>query len=122
MPKRVRVLICGDRNWTDWATILSIVMGFRPGTVVIEGEARGADRITRRCAEACGLEVEGCPADWHRFGPAAGPIRNTHMLQFLKPDFGIAFHTNLSASKGTADMVRKLQRAGKPVILVGKTR
>jgi hypothetical protein len=48
--------------------------------------------------------VRAFPADWNRFGPAAGPIRNRLMLD-ENPDLVIAFHSDLSNSRGTADTV-----------------
>lgn len=53
------------------------------------------------------------PADWNKYGKVAGPIRNSEMLK-LHPDIDLvlAFHDDLSESKGTRDMVHKAQKAG----------
>lgn len=85
---------------------------------VVHGGANGADRMAGKLAEAMCWPVVVFPAHWESYGRAAGPIRNQEMLDKGKPDFAIAAHRNLSTSKGTADMVRRLERAGVPYELV----
>jgi hypothetical protein len=48
------------------------------------------------------MPVIAMPADWANHGKAAGPIRNRKMLD-LKPDLVLAFHADLTNSKGTKD-------------------
>jgi hypothetical protein len=48
------------------------------------------------------------PAQWDRYGEAAGPIRNAWMLEFGKPDLVVAF----PGGRGTADMISKARKAG----------
>lgn len=110
----MRVLICGSRDWTDRATIRECLEGYGPGTVVLEGEARGADTLAREIAEELGFAVLAFPADWKRFGRAAGPIRNQRMLDEGRPDMVIAFHDDISRSRGTADMIRRAMKRGIP--------
>lgn len=114
----MRVLICGDRHWTD-RECMEREMARHPITVVIEGEQRGADKMSRAMAESQVVPVEPYPADWDRYGKAAGPIRNTQMLREGKPDLVIAFHDDLAHSKGTKDMIRQALKAEVPVIAVG---
>jgi hypothetical protein len=80
--------------------------------VVIEGEARGADTIAREEAEKLGLTVERYPADWARYGRAAGPIRNKQMLVEGRPDFVLAFSADIERSRGTRNMVDQAIKAG----------
>jgi hypothetical protein len=40
------------------------------------------------------------------------------MLDEGRPDEIVAFHDNIAASKGTADMIRRAQKAGIPYRLV----
>ena len=107
-----RVLICGSRDWTNRGLIAMRVSSLLPGSVVIEGECRGADIIAREEAEKQGVPVERYLADWQKHGRAAGPIRNTRMLEEGKPDLVIAFHNDIQNSRGTNDMVRKAKAAG----------
>lgn len=112
----MRVLICGDRNWTDIETIADCIRVLPLHSTVIHGAARGADSIAGALAgTAPTLDVESYPAKWDRYGRAAGPIRNQQMLDEGKPDLVLYFHDNLAQSKGTADMVRRAQKAGIPV-------
>ena len=112
---RIRVLVCGDRNWTDLKAIQLRLNRLLDETeefiTVVEGEARGADTLGRQAAEELGIKVEAYPADWQQYGRAAGPIRNQQMLD-SGIDLVLAFHHNLDKSKGTADMVRRVRRAG----------
>uniref|UniRef100_A0A6M3KXP4 YspA cpYpsA-related SLOG domain-containing protein n=1 Tax=viral metagenome TaxID=1070528 RepID=A0A6M3KXP4_9ZZZZ len=115
----MRVLICGDRNWTDRELIKAYLTALKGCAfdVLIEGEARGADRLSREEALKLGLQVLRFPAQWDVHGKAAGIIRNQQMLVEGKPDLVVAFHHNLSQSKGTKDMVWRAKKAGVPVVV-----
>lgn len=113
----MKVLVCGDRYWSDAFRTELRLKKLPPGTVIIEGEARGADTIARDAALALGFEVRRFPADWKKYGRAAGPIRNREMLD-QKPDLVIAFHSDLSKSRGTADTVREAKKRGIPVEVI----
>lgn len=80
--------------------------------VVIEGEASGADTLGREVATELGIPVLPFPAQWSRYGRAAGPIRNQQMLDEGRPDLVLVFHHNLETSKGTRDMLNRARRAG----------
>lgn len=108
-----RVLVCGSRTYTDVEELtwlldtLHLADAF---SVVIEGEARGADTLARQWAEARGIPVEAYPADWERYGKAAGPIRNRQMLDEGHPDLVVAFPAGrLADTKGTLNMVSTAQ-------------
>lgn len=110
-----RVLVTGDRWWTDAALIaiaLEQVRAMGKIEVVIHGAARGADTLAGIEATAMGLRVIACPADWTAHGKAAGPRRNQSMLVDHKPNIVLAFHDNLAESKGTFDMVARARKAG----------
>jgi YspA, cpYpsA-related SLOG family len=126
-----RILITGDRGWNStekvYDTLVHALNAFGPNIIVVEGEANGADKIARTCAEQLGLTVEGWPADWENNGLAAGPIRNQFMLdESRRRAFsdgyqlrcGVAFHANIDRSKGTKDMVQRLEKAGVPVLRI----
>jgi hypothetical protein len=113
----VIAIFCGDRNWSDADLIRDVLMRCPPGTIIIEGEARGADTLARIEAEKCGFTVLRFPADWKAYGRAAGPVRNTAMLKALldSPDpdkWVIAFHNDIASSKGTKNMVEQARRKG----------
>lgn len=107
----MRVLICGDRKWTDKQAIEAFVAELPANTVVITGGAKGADTIAFLAAQARGLATEVFHADWKRYGRAAGPIRNQKMLS-ANPDLVAYAHDALELSKGTKSMIGLAQKAG----------
>lgn len=112
-----RILVTGDRNWGDLTTLWGVLDRYHKAhgiACIIEGEARGADRMSREWAEARGVPVDPYPADWGRYRKGAGPIRNQQMIDEGKPDKAFAFHPNLENSRGTADMVKRLENHGIP--------
>lgn len=114
-----KVLVCGDRNWTNRESICEHLqtlkaMGY---DTVIEGEARGADTIAREEAQQLGMVVEPHPAQWELYGRAAGPIRNKEMLD-SGPELVLSFHHDISQSKGTANTVFQAQEMGISTIVV----
>lgn len=108
----MRVLVCGDRNWVDKEAIRRELSTITNLEVVIEGEASGADSLAREVAEEMGVPVEKYPAEWGKYGKAAGPIRNTQMLDEGNPDLVLAFHNNIAESKGTKNMVKQSTSRG----------
>jgi hypothetical protein len=112
----MRILVCGDRHWTRASVISRVLLEkVRPGDVIIHGAARGADSLAGQLAAGIdGVTVEAYPAEWLRYGRGAGPIRNQQMLN-SGIDLVLAFHASIETSRGTADMVRRAQKAGVPV-------
>lgn len=113
-----RVLVCGGRDFNDeelvFATLSQLHKQSRI-TAIIEGYATGADDLAREwgyghrdCA------IISFPADWSRHGKAAGPIRNTRMIEEGRPDLVVAF----PGGRGTANMVAQARAAGIEVIEV----
>ena len=113
----MRILVCGSREWTDGGWILQVLAQHGKDTVVIEGAARGADRLAGLAADQLGFAKEVYPADWTKHGKRAGYLRNTQMLVEGKPDLVYAFHSNIATSKGTAMMVRIAAEAGVKVVV-----
>jgi hypothetical protein len=108
----MRILVCGDRNWKRMDVIERELKKFPPGTVVIHGAAKGADTLGGFVADKLGFKVIAFPAKWNIYGKGAGPVRNQQMLDEGKPELVLAFHENLSESKGTRDMVKRASGAG----------
>jgi len=111
------VLICGDRNWKDRSKIKRQFLRVGPNKIsaVVQGMALGADLLGGSCADELGIPNIGIKANWDFYHKAAGPIRNKWMITFIKVDEVWAFHSDLSKSKGTADMVRQAKKAAIPV-------
>lgn len=118
----MRVLVCGDRHWTDKDAIRSRLSKLQDAgyDTVIEGEALGADSIARDEARELGMAVLSFPANWAKYGRAAGPIRNKQMLDEGKPNLVLAFHGNIKESKGTKNMLIQAESQGIQTILVDR--
>jgi hypothetical protein len=131
----MRILVCGDRNWTDKRMIGEVLIGEaidatfplfgRENVVIIHGASRGADSIAGEWVarwSSHNVTEEVYPANWEKYGRAAGPIRNQQMLDEGKPDLVLAFHDDFENSKGTKDMVTRARKAGiKVKVLSHKT-
>lgn len=113
------VLVCGDRNWHNREPIKRELSRLPPGTIIVEGGAWGADTVARGVALELGFDVITVWANWRKHGRSAGPIRNRKMLN-MKPRLVIAFHHDLSKSKGTADTVQEARKRGIKVIVIRK--
>lgn len=115
----LRVILCGDRNWNDWAAIVRVLRPLDPRTtLVITGGAPGADTLAEKAADAMGFGARVViDADWKKYGRAAGPIRNQWMLDALLGGDAsdhrqvIGFHDSLADSKGTRDMLTRAAKA-----------
>ena len=112
----MRVLVTGGRDYHNindarviYAT-LDAIHGENEITALIHGDAHGADRLAAAWAYDNKVDEEAYPADWARYGKAAGPIRNQSMVD-AKPDLVVAF----PGRRGTADCVRRAKLAGIPV-------
>lgn len=114
-----RVLVCGGRNYSDKAALFKCLdqMAATHGIDrILHGDALGADRMAGEwaCLQIPMVHSFVWRADWHAQGRSAGPIRNQRMLDDGKPDIVVA----CTGGRGTADMVRRAETAGVPVIRV----
>lgn len=121
----MRVLVCGSRDYDNPAamnTILLFVKMTRGISAIIQGEARGADRLAKAWAIKHNIPCLSFPADWSRYNKAAGPIRNKQMLTEGKPDLVLAFPKdgNLDATTGTKNMVNQAEAAGIETVVCGE--
>lgn len=110
LPPR-RILVCGGRHYSDSKHLWGVLSGLLRETEVsciISGGAEGADTMAVEWADFNEIPYAVFPAKWTEHGRSAGPIRNSKMLVEGKPDLIVAF----PGGAGTADMVRKAQKAG----------
>lgn len=113
----MRVLICGARDWTNKEAILEQIP--LETTVIIEGDATGADKMAGELADELGIEKEVYPAPWEEYKAKypypmwlkAGTDRNKQMLVEGKPDLVLAFHNDIDNSRGTKDMTNRSRKA-----------
>lgn len=113
-------IFCGDRWWEDKAVIRQVMYDYTShGDVIIHGAASGADEMSGLAARALGRPLILVPYFGH-LGRSGGPARNKLMLQILEhmpfQVVGVhAFHSNISSSKGTKNMVTIARKAEIPV-------
>lgn len=102
------IVVSGSREWIDKERIRKVILSYSPD-LVIQGGARGADRLAREVCFEEGIDCETVHAKWERFGRAAGSIRNGEML-LKNPDLILAFWDG--ASPGTKNMIDAANKAG----------
>lgn len=111
----MKVIIAGSRHFDDYDKLkdqCSQILSGRTVDAILCGECSGADVLGKRWAEENGINVESFPADWKRYGKAAGVKRNAEMAKHA--DMLIAFWNG--QSRGTLSMIRLMQ--GKEVEIV----
>lgn len=115
------IIACGSRDWKDVETIREFISTLPKDSTVIHGSCKGADEIAGHVSREFGMNVQEYPADWKKHGKAAGPLRNQLMLDEGNPELVVAFHDDISSSKGTKDMVaRASKRKVRVEIITGK--
>lgn len=77
---------------------------------VLAGRAPGVDSAAQNWALDRSIAVTVIPAEWAKYGKAAGPIRNRRMLTF-EPIRVLAF----AGGRGTANMIAAAREARVPV-------
>lgn len=110
----MKVLIFGGRDFTDAAALdaAMVLLPFKV-TAVIHGDSRGADTLGKLWAMARGIQPIAVPALWDFHGRGAGHRRNQVMIDLCQPDYAVG----LPGGTGTADMQKRLVRAGIPLYL-----
>lgn len=122
------ILVCGGRNFQDKEYLFSALDDLckergwvypedelgncLPNVVVVNGKAKGADLLSSDWAIINWCELKECPADWDKYGKAAGFIRNKQMLEEEKPDLVVAF----PGGNGTKNMINIAKAAGVEVV------
>lgn len=109
------VLVCGGRNFKNKGLVFHALDNLPVNiTKIVNGAASGADKLSTLWAKERNIKYQEYPANWKKWGRAAGIRRNAEMLALEKIDVVVAF----PGGKGTADMVRRAKEAGVKVIKV----
>ena len=117
----MKLMICGSRSIYNASLIFSEINkcvqenNFQDITV-IEGEAKGVDTVARLWAERYSHSIESYPADWNKYGKAAGYIRNEIMVKAC--DFClILWDGNSKGTKHDINLCKKLNKPYKLVVM-----
>ena len=115
-----RIIICGGRHFDDYETLEKVVdkviseLKLTSQEIeIVSGNCQGTDLLGELYAEKHELKCTVFPAKWKKFGKAAGPIRNSEMIDYISDSENpivIAFVG--PNSKGTMDTVKKGKKAG----------
>lgn len=120
--KPVRLLVCGPRDFADMHFIINVLnnqfIGKVQPSVLINGNARGVDKLARVWAKGRGIRIEDYDAKWCSMGRGAGPRRNQEMLDVGRPTAAVAFRYSSRETKGTKDMIHRLQKAHIPLEII----
>lgn len=120
------LIVCGSRRWADYPRLAqaldNLIWPVRDPiySAIWHGGARGADRLAAHYAAWRGREVRVWPADWRRYGRAAGVRRSAEMIAAApEGSLLVAFVPGaLADSVGTAHVVRLARRRGLAVVIV----
>ncbi|NCE77236.1 DUF2493 domain-containing protein, partial [Anaerotruncus sp. X29] len=84
-----RIIIAGGRDFADAALmqakcdpIMSDLTKKGYALEIVSGTARGADQFGEQYAASRNIPVKQFPADWKRYGKAAGYRRNAQMADY----------------------------------------
>ena len=109
-----KVIIAGSRSFADYEKLKSICdrifpnQHSEPSITILSGTSSGSDSLGERYAHERGYALQRLPADWKKYGKAAGPIRNRQMAE--NADVLIAFWNG--RSKGTKNMIETAKKFG----------
>lgn len=112
----MKVLVCGGRNYINYAKVRAVLTDFNERHTIesiVTGGAAGADYLAEKWAYENGIVFYCRPAEWGKYGRAAGPIRNKEMLDLDRPDVVIAF----PGGKGTQNMIELANRNKSVMVL-----
>ncbi len=113
----MRVIVAGSTTWDNEEAIRKELALLPKETVVIYGDAPGADEIGGRIAGEMGLAVEPMvksDEDYRRFRRGAWKGLNERMLA-SGAELILAFHVDVESSTGTKHLVQLAKDADVPV-------
>lgn len=100
-----RVIIAGGRSFNDYEMLREfmdkMLVNMNDSIQIVCGTARGADTLGEDYAKERGYDINYFPADWDKYGRAAGYKRNVQMTE--NADALVAFWDG--KSKGTKHMI-----------------
>ncbi|MBI9041827.1 DUF2493 domain-containing protein [Lutibacter sp.] len=82
----MKIIIAGSRTFTDYKKLCEVcdnILQDQTGVEIVSGaDYKGADLHGEKYAAEKGFKLTKFPADWKRFGRAAGPKRNEQMANY----------------------------------------
>ena len=110
----MKCIIAGSRHVKDYCHILkAIKLSEFDIKTVVSGQARGADRLGERWARENEINLKVFPAEWDKYGRAAGIIRNKEMAEHANALIAIWD----GKSRGTGNMINEANKKGLKVYI-----
>lgn len=116
----LKLIVAGGRDFNNYEQLSRAIHKFEQTQFIdaqisiVSGMARGADALGVRFAKENNVVLYEFPADWEKYGKAAGFKRNTEMAMFSHAL--IAFWDGKSS--GTRHMIRTMKQHGKFVQVI----
>ena len=117
---KARIIICGGRHFNDYNALESLVDSVlaekgltNKEAEIVSGHCEGADILGELYANKHNIACKVFPAEWTKYGRAAGPIRNSQMVKYASESptpIVIAFVS--PRTKGTTDTINKATKRG----------
>ena len=112
-----RIVVAGSRKYNNYNEAKKYIdfcisnIKNEHSLIFVSGGCSGADMLGEKYAEENGYKIERHPADWKRYGRAAGPKRNKEMVEVS--DLVICFWDG--ESRGTKSMIFFANKLKKPL-------
>lgn len=99
-----RIAVTGGRNFMNFLIIRKAFkeIHLNENDIIIHGGCTGCDQLCAEVAKEFKANIEEHPANWNKYGRAAGPIRNEEMLK-NNIDMLLAFRGGI----GTDNCIKK---------------
>ena len=110
-----RLIVCGGVDFNDYSYLknqLDRLIAYYENIRLVSGHARGADTLAERYAAEKSIPIQVFPAEWNKYGKAAGPIRNRAMLEYAKEETPVVAAFWNGKSRGTGNMLKQAKAAG----------
>lgn len=124
--RKARLIICGGRHFKDYERlestmneVMSKIAPWRDVIEIVSGHCEGADQLGELYAKNHNLPCKVFPAQWKKFGKAAGPIRNSEMVKYAsEAEMSVVVAFRSPRTKGTNDTVKKATKQGFKVFVI----
>ncbi len=118
---KTRVVVCGGKDFQDRTLCFDTLakeLSCLNDIEIVSGHARGADMLGEEYACANSLELKLFPADWQRYGRAAGPIRNRQMIEYAQEKTALVIAFWDGKSRGTKNTIELARKSGIEVHII----
>lgn len=107
----MKVIVAGGRDFDDYDLLenkMNVILTNHTDVEIVSGTARGADNLGEKYAKSKGFRIRRMPANWDKYGKAAGYRRNAEMAKYA--DACVCFWDG--KSRGTKHMIDLAKKEG----------